>query len=246
MKPIVFLHNPKAGGTSLSVFLRNMYQTNEVAPVLESSASARCSDIWLDYLDCKFIAGHFGHEVREQYYPTYGLITNFRHPFDRILSLYRFWKFIPESQFVKLPAISGPSFARRMSFNDFVRSDEPFLSKYINNFHTRQLVRSGWDYWKCDDKDFEIAAQRIDSMDWFFVCELPIISIAWLNNIFPQVKCPIDLSRMNQTIKTSTDHVDIDLIRLVLERNHYDMKLYQMALRIINKKTWGCPMKFMS
>ncbi|MFM7109521.1 MAG: hypothetical protein ACKO26_00135, partial [Planctomycetota bacterium] len=143
----------------------------------------------------------------------------------------------PEFQLAKLPAINGPALAKRMSFGEFIESDHPFLRDYLDDFHTRQIVRSGWDWWKCDDKDLDIAVKRVESMDWFYVCELPMVSMAWLKAVFPQVKFPPELSRMNETPKDLEVTATWKQVGVVLQRNRHDMELYGTALRVLQQKS---------
>jgi len=237
MRPVVFLHNPKAGGTSVTAHMKTLYPANDVAPTLESSAAARAPEAWVPHRSCRFVAGHFGHEVRETHFTNHALITNFRHPFLRIFSLYQFWRNIPEAQFTKLPAVSGPAYAKKLSFGQFVRSDDPFLRVYLENFHTRQIVKSGWLWWECGADDLETAISRVRSMAWFYVCEMPVLSLAWLRNAFPEGSFPQTFPKLNETSGGIDALPAWDEAGVVISRNSLDMDLYHTALRVMEEKS---------
>lgn len=230
MRPVVFLHNPKAGGTSITSYMKSLYPANEVAPTLETSATARSFEAWLPHRKCQFVAGHFGHEVREDHFPGHALITNFRHPFNRVLSLYRFWRNVPAAQMAQLPSINGPAFAKSLSFAEFIESDDPFLRVYLDNFHARQILRSGWLWWECDEDDLQKAKQRVQSMDWFYICELPALSLSWLKFAFPDRSFPEVFPKMNESSGTLEASPTSREVAVVLRRNMLDLELYHTAL----------------
>lgn len=239
MQSIVFLHNPKAGGTAVTSFIKNLYSSHQVAPILESSASTRCHAAWIPHRNCLFVSGHFGHEVRESHFPNHWLITNFRHPVSRIQSLYRYWRAMPQAQMAQLPAINGPSLAKKMNFSDFIASEDPFLRMYISNFHARQIIKSGWLWWKCDEADLRIAKARVEAMNWFYVCESPQISISWLKSIFPEKSIPDILPMTNETSKRNDFIPTWQQVGVILERNRLDMELYTSAFQVISAKSSG-------
>lgn len=239
MRSLVFLHNPKAGGTSITSFLKSLFPPGEVAPTLESSPGARSPEGWVPHRSRRFVAGHFGHEVREAHFPGHGLISNFRHPVARIHSLYQFWRHVPDSQLANLPAVSGPGFARTMSFGEFIRSEDPFLSLYLENFHARQLLKSGWLWWKCDGADLEAAKGRVESMDWFYVCELPALSLSWLRAAFPDEAIPESFPKLNEGGGHGGGGPTWREAGIVASRNRLDMELYREALRVMEARAAG-------
>jgi hypothetical protein len=187
LEPLVFLHNPKAGGTSITDALRGCYDPREIAPTLESAPHERRRAAWGRVSRCRFVAGHFGHEVAARHFPGHALITNFRHPVARIVSLYDFWRRSVDPGLFRWSDRSGPAHARRLTFAEFVRSDSPFLSLYVADFHTRQILESGWTKRTIDAGDMSLAKERTAAMRWFYVCEFEHQSLAWLGEAFPAV-----------------------------------------------------------
>ena len=230
MEPLVFLHNPKAGGTSITDALRNCYAPGELAPTLESAPHERRPAAWRRLSGCRFVAGHFGHEVAARHFPGHALITNFRHPVARIVSLYDFWRRIVDPGLFRFSARSGPAHARRLTFSEFVRSNSPFLSLYIADFHTRQILESGWTLRTIDAGGMALAKERTAAMRWFYVCEFEQQSLAWLHEVFPDVVSGRGIGRANvnasreRTVPSTAD------VAVIEERNRHDLELYEFAV----------------
>ena len=129
----------------------------------------------------------------------------------------------------RLSSRSGPAQARRLSFAEFVRSDSPFLSLYIADFHTRQLVESGWLPGGVNAAAMRLAKERTAAMRWFYVCEHEQWSLDWLREAFPAVVAGRGIGRSNvnasreRTIPSAADEA------VILERNRHDLELYEFA-----------------
>jgi hypothetical protein len=237
LEPLVFLHNPKAGGTSLAALLRAGYPETSVAPILESSPHEREGAPWVAHQACRFVAGHFGHEVRVNHFPGHGLLTNFRHPATRLWSLYQFWRHgVSPALRAQLPAENGPHYAQTLSFAEFVASDRPFLRLYLENFHTRQLLDSGWIWWDLTPGDLHRAQSRVDEMRWYYVAEWEPLSLAWLRSEFPDLPVPDAPPRLNQTAAPAGPPPDWRALGLALERNRMDVALYLHALERLGER----------
>jgi hypothetical protein len=230
LEPLVFLHNPKAGGTSITDALRGCYDPREIAPTLESAPHERRRAAWGRVSRCRFVAGHFGHEVAARHFPGHALITNFRHPVARIVSLYDFWRRSVDPGLFRWSDRSGPAHARRLTFAEFVRSDSPFLSLYVADFHTRQILESGWTKRTIDAGDMSLAKERTAAMRWFYVCEFEHQSLAWLGEAFPAVVAGRGIGRTNvnasrdRTVPSAAD------VAVIEERNRHDLELYEFAV----------------
>jgi hypothetical protein len=176
------------------------------------------------------VAGHFGHEVAARHFPGHALITNFRHPVARIVSLYDFWRRSVDPGLFRWSDRSGPAHARRLTFAEFVRSDSPFLSLYVADFHTRQILESGWTKRTIDAGDMSLAKERTAAMRWFYVCEFEHQSLAWLGEAFPAVVAGRGIGRTNvnasrdRTVPSAAD------VAVIEERNRHDLELYEFAV----------------
>lgn len=233
---LAFLHNPKAGGTSIASAISSLYDPTDIAPVFDNSPQDRDPNRWHELKKYRFVSGHFGYEVQRSVLPKHRLITNFRQPVDRIHSMYAYWRrsFDPETTTKYLPEENGPKYAHIMSFSDFVRSKTSFLSLYLDNFHTRQILHSGWLPRTISPLDIFVAKRRIKNMLWFYICERETESAAWLTSIFPKIEA---LPRANAT---DYDNGDVSLPTeedraVILARNSADLALYQYAVKRLEK-----------
>ncbi|EJN24563.1 Sulfotransferase family [Pseudomonas sp. GM78] len=235
MVPILFLHNPKAGGTSVAAALRQKFDPGDVSPYFDNSPAERRPEDWSSYSRYRFVAGHFGYEVK-QYFPHHVLVTNFRHPVRRIVSMYNYWRSYPLELLPEAirQADNGPTLAHQMSLSEFVRSRNPYLSLYLDNFHVRQLTGSGW-IGRRRFGDMLLAKLRIRKMPWFYVCERPDLSVTWLRSVFPEMRdTPIPHENVT-TSETETALTSSD-IRVIEERNKADLALYGFALKQLERR----------
>ena len=58
--PVLFIHNPKAGGTSLAHHLRRAYRPEEVAPLVANSPGEPGPEAWAGRGPFRIASGHFG------------------------------------------------------------------------------------------------------------------------------------------------------------------------------------------
>jgi len=230
MRPdrLVFLHNPKAGGTAVASSLRSMFKREEIAPVFDNSPDERDPGVWPQIRTYRYIGGHFGYEVVRGHIPDSSITTNFRDPVARTASLYTYWR---ELDFGGLPEAmrvrSGPAFAHALSFADFIRSDDPYLSLYLDNFHTRQLLGSGMLPRRVSILDMLWAKRRIRRMPWFYVCEEPNASTEWLQRAFGVAAIGVE-NRSRARIPMTSD--DAKVIRA---RNWADASLHAFATAML-------------
>jgi hypothetical protein len=235
MVPILFLHNPKAGGSSVAAALRQQFDPGDVSPYFDNSPAERRPADWPSYSRYRFVAGHFGYEVK-QHFPHHVLITNFRHPVRRVVSMYNYWRsyrleWMPDAI---RQADNGPALAHQMSLSEFVRSRNPYLSLYIDNFHIRQLTGSGW----VDRRwfgDLLLAKLRIRQMSWFYVCEKPHLSVTWLRSAFPEMR-DASIPHENVTPSEAETALASSDIGELEERNTADLALYSFALKQLERR----------
>jgi hypothetical protein len=180
---VFFLHNPKAGGASLRALFANLFDANAIAPVFsnapndhrENAASIAKQGGY------SFYAGHYGYDVYRQLRDGHAMVTNFRDPVERIVSIYRYWRNNISPQDV---ANADPRdaaivmLAHQLDFSSFIRSANPDLQLYISNFHFRQLLNSPWECSPIRAWDRFRVKRRISRMAWFYVTELPRFGIA--------------------------------------------------------------------
>lgn len=232
---IFFLHNPKAGGTSISCALKSCFKDDDIAPTFDNSPH------WHQFFDDQIhhlknypvFCGHYGFNAYKALSDGHALITNFREPSQRIASLYRYWKEIDACQAHEDDA-RLVDLAKKLSFPDFIRNDNPDLRLYIDNFHFRQIMGSGWE--NCSRGFFAkiVAKSRIRSMKWFYICEMPDVSIDLLKQRFSFFK-NLDLGKMNVS-KGPEINISPEDARFLLSRNELDYEIYAYAVSLQVKR----------
>lgn len=237
---IFFLHNPKAGGTSLRNMLLEVIGDGSVAPVfcnasnehrLTRSSVAR-------FAGYDYYAGHYGFDVYEELATDHRLVTNFRNPVTRIYSLYRYWKH--NVSYDHLVTLQGPDaevvrLAHRHTFSEFIRADENDLRLYIENFHFRQLLETGWDWPTLLEDHIALVKSRIRAMPWFYVTERPTQSHGLFVESF-QVTSDLRMPWENKS-NGQFDQVSVSDKEYILSLNQLDLAIYEYALDVQDERT---------
>jgi len=227
---LFFLHNPKAGGTSVSVWLAQQFSAEKRSPLVENGAvdHANLAGRYDDFKGYDFYSGHYGRDLFDAVRTTHLPVTNFRNPVSRLTSLYNYFRVaVPETEEVMTsPRFACVQAAKQQTFEAFLRNDDPRVSAYTRNHHTRQLTRSAWEW----ESDLAGAKALVDEMPWFYIAEEPDLSMAWATRwLGPGVA---NISRDNVT----PDHagkigqISSDLEDLIFRFNQHDFALYEYAL----------------
>ena len=180
MKSCFFLHNPKAGGTAVREQLARHFGRASTAPAMTLLPNVYRRggppEIPQGY---RFYGDHFGYDDYLSLGAKHTLITNFRHPATRILSLYNYFRHgVAETSEVReAPEYFAVRLAKTAGFATFVASDDPRVTTYTHDFHFRQLARSGWSL--DSSAPVEEVFARVDRLAWYYVCEYPMLSVLW-------------------------------------------------------------------
>jgi len=241
MTRIFFIHVMKLGGTSLVLFLRQLFEPAEVCPVpatrvwdLEFAQDARRFNL---------VTGHFDMDfVREIGKPGI-LLCMLRNPYDRIRSLYDFWRsFTWPSILDGLPRVNGQRFAKLVAFQEFLTSGNAFIRHRVWNAATRQLL--GKRYRELESNPERAALEAFEvlkSLDWFGISEFSDESLQRLSRILG-ISAPAQMPRINQTYENMREGVlerqkvlkTVPLrkeCQLIAATNRADILLYDFALR---------------
>jgi Sulfotransferase family len=142
---IIFLHLPKAAGSTLAHIIQRQYDSTSILPLYESMLGEELAAIPQSQMDrLRIVTGHlyFGVHTFSSRPCTY--ITMLREPIDRVISHYYFVRHDPSNYLYDL--------ARTMSLKEFVESrgrQEP------NNDQTRLLAGP------CDMASFGICTDEM-------------------------------------------------------------------------------------
>ncbi|MGX8011186.1 hypothetical protein ACVDG8_020595 [Mesorhizobium sp. ORM8.1] len=238
MTPLFFLHNAKAGGTSIKQMFENLYPRDAIAPLIENTPR-QYRDIARNYSrfkGYKFYAGHYGYCLFEAVGDGHALVTNFRNPVSRILSLYDFWRNnVSEDHVGSMPEVDAAPVkeAKAKSFSDFIRSDNPSLRLYIDNTHYRQIL----DTW-CVDRTPSLLGlvkvlKRIIGMKWFFVTEFPGLSQVALKQAFPEIGLSAIPIANESNDKKPEDSLSGEDVSYLIRRNGMDFTIYAFAVVLL-------------
>jgi len=232
--PIFFLHNPKAGGSSLRTALAEVAGEPAAPDFCFAPHNYRAfKDQIKTQAGHRFYVGHYGYDVFRELNKKHFLVTNFRDPVQRIRSLYQYWRYTVTVENLKslLPGDSNlVMIAKNHSFSEFIRHQYSDLQLYIQNFHFRQLYHSSWS-WKGNTwYARQVVKRRISNMRWFYVAETPEVSHVLLNFAFPNAPS-IVLAQHNRSIGEQIPVSAEDAIHIA-STNVLDYEIYAHAIRV--------------
>jgi hypothetical protein len=232
---IFFFHNPKAGGSSLKRIFESRFPAEKRCPLIENE-KVQHEGLRGDYVRFRgfdLYAGHYGHDIFVVVNDGHSCVTNFRHPVDRLISLYNFFRFYVNlsDEELRTERFYAVLAAKSLSFERFVCADDPHVEVYVRNAHFRQLANSCWSLETV--KGFKDVCRLIDGMPWYYVCEYPELSVRWMRRVFdwemdqiPRENVTGD--RGDQAISLST--LDDHTYKIICRKNDLDFAIYKYAV----------------
>ncbi len=126
---LVFLHLPKTGGTTLHHHFSAHFTPEEICPERHSNLNAYSVDALRQW---RFFSGHFNaDEIRRIPRPLF-VVTVFRDPIERLLSLYDFWK-RHSDEYIEMSGDEGLRITKAGTLMDFLQVDYPLIVKETLN-----------------------------------------------------------------------------------------------------------------
>jgi hypothetical protein len=232
---IFFFHNPKAGGSSLRTVFGSHFSPEKQCPMIENDKVGHelLTGKYGNFRGYYYYVGHYGRDIFEAVNDGHRCITNFRNPAARIISLYNYFRFDVQLSEKELCSerFRAVAFAKSASFEKFVSSVDPHIDVYVRNAHFRQLANSCWALETT--KKLDDVCRLVDEMPWYYVCEYPAMSIAWLQRTFEW-----DLRQIPRENVTRTENfqpialaaLDDRIRTLIFAKNDLDFALYQYAV----------------
>lgn len=232
---LFFFHNPKAAGTSLIEAIRAVGADLSLSPHIPHTISghARLAGTYQDFRGYDLYIGHYSRDVFEAVRDGHAVITNFRHPVSRIVSLYNFFRLVVPSQprvtedeRVDLYCVDA---AKNLSFDDFVRCDHPYVRTYTSDHHFRQLTASQWVYERPTSR-VEDACAFIDQALCYYVCEYPEASLRQMRARLGIPSLPHVNTTREKPGSVAEAEISVDTCRAILDINTRDMAIYRHAV----------------
>lgn len=233
------MHVPKTGGITLSSILRSHHRPDEICPA--PAGDGRWRHRPADVAHYNLFIGHFDAEFIDAVDPQGFRLTILRNPRDRIVSTYDFWRSMPRDWNQQLTEIDedAPSYARSVTFSEFLDSEISWVIDGISNSAARQLLGSSYASHAPNEEVaiFE-ACSRLEKFDWFTTTDclskdlpslasqlginLPSDAVIHLNGTYdyaPTANRPA----ITRTIPTERELARIDAL------NGIDTALYRVA-----------------
>ena len=213
---------------------RSFFTDDAVAPVFSNAPNdyRATKDSIRRYRGYSFYAGHYGHNAFKCLGDGHHLVTNFRDPVERIVSLYRYWRNnVSASQLESTDPRDAAIvlLSHKLQFSDFIRLPNEDLRLYISNFHFRQLLFSPWETPTIQIWHASKVKRRISRMPWFYIAEMPSASVALLRREFPELSSG-DLPKDNISIGEPVQ-LRLEDAQYLVRLNRLDYLIYQHALR---------------
>ena len=229
-RSIIFLHIPKAAGSTLRSIIRRQYSDSQVhavssVPDLQQSISQFRNLPKSQRAEIRCLMGHGSYGLHEELSGSTEYITMFRRPVSRVISNYYYVRHSPEHRLYEEVTES------EMSLHEYVSSG---VNAVLNNHMVRDVT--GTKSGKPDEKTLQEAKSNLNEK----------FGVVGLVEQFDESLLLMkrrhgwsDVSYRKRNVTSSRprkEDLPATLIREIKERNHLDIELYQYAARELNRE----------
>lgn len=176
VRPLIFTHIPKCGGTSIGAALRPAYSDQNTMPQLDQNFHAG-HPIWrvmaknfalfgvgmhLDHANASAIVAHC-----RDLGSSPVLMTVIREPLARLHSQYKEWRGTKPELFARAAPLAREAIqlAKMSSFQQFLLSDNPVIVNSCDNLQTRMLVGLANALSMTEEEIFQRAKKNLSQYD---------------------------------------------------------------------------------
>ena len=227
--PMLFMHVPKTGGTSLTSLIESHYSVDQIMPRNyfgnDWIATKAVEDAASDIERFALLRGHYNAEVCKFAGPGRFRFTMLRDPVQRVMSLWQDWRTksdenlataIPQAKELIL-------FCREHTLEELLDSDLWMMQRHFHNGMTGQFT--GWPE-RFDESDLDNALRTLAKFDLIGTTERMDDSMRALCAAMGW-NAPANAPRLNT--RREDKRVDPALEAKIRECNRFDLRLYEIA-----------------
>ena len=233
---IIFLHLPKAGGTTLRHIFYDQYKhlnQNEMYTINRTKETPKFYALSAKKKQqIKLLVGHFPFGLHESLSEGFKYVTFLREPTDRTISAYFYNKGHQSSDVYNLINDSN------LSLYDYLQQD---IEPWANNAMTKHLAGCDPEGFKegCTEDLFQIAVKNLQSS---------FISVGLTEEFDKSLEVLAhklnwsDFTYQNKNItpvKKEKGEIDEKTLELIRQKNSYDIKLYTIGKKIFEEDLKG-------
>ncbi len=224
---IAIVHIGKTGGTSIRLALRPFFTEEEVCPL---QFEGQYPDDLSELTQYRLFDSHISYEIASRLDAE--LITVMRNPFDRLISLYSYWREVPQDTM-------GPGWAKRLDLERFFERarDIPEIALEAFNGQTWQLAfgtNNAQRKSHADLSDDEILSRALSNLEDFKAVGVTEAMPAFFKMLNDELSPthPIEPKRVNVTAKRmAMSEVPMHIRKKMSALIDLDIALYDAVLK---------------
>ena len=244
-RALVFFHLPKTGGTTLHHHFSVHFEPEEICPERHSNLNAYSVD---ELRQWRFFSGHFNADEVKRIPRSVFLVTVFRDPIERLLSLYYFWK-RHKYEYIEQKHMEALKITKDGTLIDFLRSDHPHILRERVNGMTRQMagaismMADGYALMKDGDQMAFLSEAQLFNRALETLLSFDVIGdIAQLKDVYRRVAGVFGMAPLTEVARLNTresenqmmdpytpETITPEIWSLLEENTRLDRILYQLA-----------------
>ncbi|UUY09840.1 sulfotransferase family protein [Pseudomonas sp. J452] len=226
MDKLLYLHIPKTGGVAFRSVIENAVNSHRILHITNPADLTNYTQAELERFD--FIHGHLNISQTANT-KSYKKITSLRHPVERCISTYSFWRSLdPNHDQWRPKGIARIHAAHQLSLEDLISVEDFVISGPFSNLQTRLLSGASEEETKLDSKHLQKAISTLRNIDFFALNSRLDESIDMLCFKFGLFR-PMLVQRVNSSIHPK--QISQKTKSILQEMNHLDLQLLEWAER---------------